>query len=376
MSGELGLKHTFKEKIYMPMAKYRGNDGQSGRECRIIDFMQKKVVNEKGGLGLTNAAGTAPISWEDIWCDLGMDPASTTIGNLLSLSGTGLEYLAPELIRDFIYDGLTSSANHLDLCARSENVSSMVVTTPHIKYTNADTQTVREGETIPEGGMEWSHKTVGVGKQAIAIKLTDELVLSCPIPLLAPWLNRVGIQLGAKLYNRAVTVLINGDQADGSDACPVIGVASTTNKLQFEDFVTMWARARAIARNWGTLITSEIKARAILKIDEFKKQQGVGGREVEIQSRNLIIPDRVPHFVSQQMSDSHAMGMDPRGALLYMIFRGLLVESERIIMREINGTKASIISDFATIDLLSRIIMDETLAFSTHGFPASMTPLT
>ena len=37
--------------------------------------------------------------------NLGVDPATISLNNLLSLAGDDMKYLAPEIVRDFISEG-------------------------------------------------------------------------------------------------------------------------------------------------------------------------------------------------------------------------------------------------------------------------------
>ena len=48
MAGELGLTNSFKQRVYGPLQKYRGSDGESGKEISLIDFMATRAINESG----------------------------------------------------------------------------------------------------------------------------------------------------------------------------------------------------------------------------------------------------------------------------------------------------------------------------------------
>lgn len=374
MSGTLGLKNSFRERVYEPLKLYRGNDGTGGREISLVDFMQTRALNEEGKpVGLKNTSGQ-PITWDDIWCELGQDPATLSLNNLLSLSGTDMQYLAPEIVRDFILKGLNTEASYLDLIASTESVDSMNVTVPWIKYLNEEMQPVGETETIPEAQIEWGHKSVTVSKDAIALHWSDELLLSVKLPMLRWFLQKVGVALGVKLYNRGIGVMINGDQADSSDSTAVVGVASQ-GTLAFKDFLRLWLRARQIGMRWESVINNETTAWSLLQLDEFSKPQGAGSVITTIDSRNRIIPGTMTQLLSSEMTDNQHLIFDKRFGMIFLSFRGLLVESERIIMRQLSGTAASIISGFTTIDRNARIILDSSKAFSGYGFPSYMAPL-
>jgi len=371
--GALGLKNSLHEKVVAPLKNYRDGD-KGGKEISFINFAQTRALNEDGKpIGLKNTSGN-PITWDDIWTDLGLDPASVSLDNLLTVSGD-VRYLAPEIVRDFILKGMESDASYLDLVAGVESVDQMVVTSPWIQMVNEGPEAIGEAETIPLAEMTWGHKTIELSKRAKAIQFSDELMLRVKLPLLSYYLRKFGVLLASDLYTEAITTMVNGDQSDNSDSCAVVGVTSTSNGVEFIDFLRAWIRARRIAMRWDSLITTEAGAWDVLQIDEFSDQKGVGGQVVTIETRNQVIPSRMPHLISSVINDDQRMLFDKSQALLFLVFRPLLVESERIIMRQIQGTAASIICGWSTIDRNARIILDGSKAYGSYGFPSYMAPL-
>ena len=373
----LGLKNSFRERVYGPLQQFRGTDGNPGKEIGLMEFIQKRAINTNNEpVGLTNAQGN-PVSWEDLWTDLGIDPAKTTLDNLISYQGSGMEYLAPEMVRQFILEGLETDASYKDLIAGEESVDSLVVTAPWIKMADETPQTVAEAEVIPESGITWGEKSVKMAKDAIAIHWTDELILSVKLPLLRYWLRKVGVALQARLFTRAVTTLINGDQADASDACNSIGSASGT-AVAYTDFLRAWLRGQLIGMRWETILSNETTAHTVMQLSEFANPQGAGSQFTKLDLRNRIIPSMMPYLVSSAMADGSVMLLDKRFGMLRLNFRGLLVEAERIIMRQISGTAASILGGFLTIDNNARLIIDGDAAFvadTSTDFPSTMAPL-
>jgi len=374
MSGELGLQNSFRERVWKPLQRYRGSDGEAGREISLVEFMQTRAINDESKpVGLLNTAGQ-PISMNDLWCDLGLDPARITLENVLTLS-EDVKYLAPEIVREFVLKGFNSNGAYTDIVAGTESVDQMVVTAPWVQMNDSDPEAIGETERIPEADYEWGYKTVRLSKKAKAIHASDELLLSVKLPLLSYFLQRFGVQLSAQLYNEGVMTLVNGDQADASDACAVIGVASTSDKLTYKDFLRAWIRGRRIAMGWTNLISNEATAYKLMQLAEFSNQQGLGGVKVTLQPKNQIVPASMPQLVSEGLSDDQAMLFDKGQAMVYLSFRALMVESERIIMRQINGSAASLIGGFTTLFREARVILDGDLAFSGNDFPSYMVPL-
>jgi hypothetical protein len=124
------------------------------------------------------------------------------------------------------------------------------------------------------------------------------------------------------------------------------------------------------------MVTSETMALQILALAEFKPTAGgLGAAAVTVDSRNRIIPNSLPHIISSDMDDDEILFLDPSKAMLRCQFRGLLVESDRIVSRQISGTYASVMGGFVTISRDARIVMDDSIAFSGNGFPSYMVPL-
>jgi hypothetical protein len=374
MAGELGLRNSFRERVFHPLENYRGSDSSGGREIGLIEFMQTRAVNERGEpAGLLNTRGE-PITWTDFWNDLGMDPSRITLDNLVTLSDD-IRYLAPEMVREFILEGLNATPWYQKICAAAAQVNSKSVVSPWIEYTDVDLEKTEEAETIAEAGVQWGEKTITLEKKAKAILFTDDAVYSAVIPLIKPFLRRVGVMMGASLNKQCVGVLVNGDQPSG-DECAVVGTESG-NSFQDKDLLRIWLRGSRLSYFWHTMITTEVAGLDIRDLDLFKKPAGSGEAKVALEPYQQVEPGRLPHYVSgsTDLAEDQALFVDPSLALTHLTFMPLRVESERIAMRQIRGTIVSITQGYGTIDRRARIIIDKNTAFSAAGFPDWMTPL-
>jgi hypothetical protein len=376
MAGELGLRSTLRARIYEPLQIFRsgGRDG-GGKEISLIDFIKTRAINEDGkAVGLKNTAGN-PMEMDDLWCDLGLDPSALTLDNLLTMTDD-MRYIAPEIVREFILQGFNMDASHLDLVAGVESVDNMTVTSPWVKVLDEAPVSTGEVETIAEADLEWGEKSVKIRKMAKAFKASDELLLQVRLPILSYFLRRFGVALSVALYNLGVTTLMNGDQADGSDSIAELG-CTTGGAIDFPDFLRAWIRARRIAMNWRSMVTSETTAFSVMQIDEFATPVAYGPAIVNVESRNRIIPANMSHQLSAQVTDGHAMLFDQQQAMIGLMFRPLLVENERIIMRQLNGTACSIIFGYLTLLRFARILLgtSQWVAGTGTDFPSWMAPL-
>ena len=332
MAGGLGLKNTFRERVYEPLQDFRGRGDVGGKEISLLDFMQTRAKNEDNKpVGLKNARNEA-VTMEDLWIDFGIDPSTLTLNHLLGTSDD-MRYLTPELIREFIFLGVNADLSYADLVAGTENSGSLTVTSPWISTKTDLDMATGEAETIAETDIEWGDKTVRLAKKAKALTLSDELILSTPLNLLGYFLKRFGTMLAASTYIEGINTLIHGDQVSGNDSCAVIGADDTTSGTQFKDFLRCWIRARRLFMSWTNLVNNEATAFQILQINEFFKPQGFGTTVVTLDSKNRVVPSEIPHLIGAPLADGQSLLFDKSQAMIYLVFRGLLVENERIMMR-------------------------------------------
>jgi hypothetical protein len=214
-----------------------------------------------------------------------------------------------------------------------------------------------------------------LAKKAKAIHMSDEVLLGSVLPLLKPWLRRVGVMMGAGLNKQIVGVLVNGDQPSG-DECAVVGT-ETGNSLVQTDFYRVWSRGSRLSYFWHSMVTTEEMSVELSDLDMFSKPQGAGNVQVQLEPFQKVRPDKMPHYISgaTDLAADQVLLVDPALAAVHLTYMPLRVESERIVMRQLQGTVVSVIQGYATVDRRARIIIDKNTAFSSAGFPAWMTPL-
>ena len=373
MAGELGLINSYRRLINDPLTQYRNpkDDKESRRDIDLETFCREKSIK--------NAAGK-PMTVDDVWNDLGMDPRRTTLSNIISLSDD-IKYWAPEVVRTYINKGLRAKPWFDKLCAGQVDVGGMQVVSPWVVYDNEGMEITGEAETIAHATLEWGYKWITLKKKAKSINYSDEVMFGCVLPQVAPFLERIGNMLAASLNRDAVETLVNGDLPSG-DECAVIGTKAVGvrngNSLCFSDFMRAWVRADMLYYEWDSLIGNEEMVLAVLNIPEFTRPQGFGTELVRLSLQDKIMPDESPLFSSSAMPPNQVLMFDKSSALLHLTFLPLRIESERIVSRQINGTFASIIDGFTTIDRRARIIMDSSVEWvkdTATDFPGFMTPL-
>lgn len=319
------------------------------------------------------------MSPEKFYNELGIDMNEMTVGKMLNTSELN-RWLFPEIFRDAIRRGLEYTPFYSSLVAAEETINGTGLTMPFMDFTALARDEVKlrdtnEGATITEGEVvAWSEKQVTIKKKARGLKQTYESMMFTPIDLAAIFFEELGTQLGADLDRDLVDIAINGDQANGSQSAPVIG-AATANTLLYTDLARAWIRFRRIGRNSTVMLTSEADAVTILNMAEFQKTlpgNGVAPSGVTLNVANPL-PSSQDIFVHDAIPTGKIIFVDRARAFVQLTAMPLLIESDRIVNRQIQGEYVSIITGFANIFRDGRMILDYTTNLGTNPGPTPPT---
>lgn len=363
----LGLKGKMQE-IYEDLNSIRrGNrDLPENLENRDVTLTEYLGSQYKEGL---DANGKFDIG--HLYYELGVDPSQMTVAALIDLDQDS-RWLVPEIFRDAIRKGIRTSPFYTRVITGNETVAQPQVNMPFFDLSDAEPADTEEAEQITKGSISYGNKTVNIQKHAIGIEITYEAIQYTNINLLTIFLQDMGIKLGQKLNNELVDIAINGDQEGGSEAAAVVGVDNPQVGLLYRDMLHVWVRGSRLGRVYDHVIGGEAMIEKIMELDEFKqKQQGTPISGVVV---NETIPSQSQLFVSAQVPDNQIIMLDPRLAFVQLTSAPLLVEGEKIVNKQIEGTYASITSGFANIFRDARVIVDQTLDIANDDFPAWMTP--
>lgn len=368
----LGLKGKIK-LMYDELSRIRAGTLTPQHELAPLAGLPDVTLVQYLGLkykdGCTNKDGSFDIN--HLYAELNINPSLMTVNALIDLDQDS-KWLVPEIFRDAIRKGLRTSPFYNKLIASSENVAQPQVNMPYVDLSEAEPQETAEAETIDKGSITYGNKTVEIRKQAIGIDITYEAIQYTNLNLLTIFLQDIGIKLGQKLNGALIDILINGDQADASQAAAVIGVDNPVLGLQYKDFLHAWIRGSRLGRQFSSIIAGEAMAEDILELDEFKqKQQGAPLKSIVV---NETLPSQSQLYVSAKVPAHQAILVDAALAAVQLTSASLLVEGEKIVSKQIQGTYASITTGFANIFRDARVIIDETLDIAANDFPAFMTP--
>jgi hypothetical protein len=317
---------------------------------------------------------------EKFYKTLGIDMAGMTVNKMLT-TGDMTRYLFPEVFRDAIVRGMEYTPFFKQLIVGEETVDSTGLTMPSMDWRAAplgvtpreryQLRDVNEGATIPEAEVVvYSEKQVTIHKKARGLKQTYESLMFVPINLASVYFEELGVVMGADMDRDLINIAINGDQADNSQSAPVIGVA-TANTLLYTDIARAWIRFKRINRNSAAMLASEADAITILNMDQFARKypvpaQNLVGVTINV---NTPLPSNQDILVHDAVPVGKLVMVDDARAFVQLTAMPLLLETDKIISRQINETFVSIITGFANVFKDGRMILDYTTSLTTNPGP-------
>lgn len=316
------------------------------------------------------------ITLEELYNDLGIDPTVDTIQNILTVPDEDVRWLIPEIIRDSIRLGLRQAPIWPNLTAVEQDIPQKSVTMPYINMSDATPRKVGEAETIPLGEISYGDKTISTFKVGRGIKLSYEVKQYVSLDVISIFFQDFGIRLGQALDTLAIDTLINGDQADGSESAPIIGVTTASTKA-YKDFLRIWIRASRMGRKLNTIVGGEGAALETLDMDEFKdRHSGTTDHKLVLKTP---VPKDANYFIHGNVPDNQEILVDPNYALVKFNVIPLLIESEKIVSNQTEAFYASLTLGFGKLFKDAAIILDKTKLFedpiqpeNSYGFPDFM----
>lgn len=406
-----GLKNKLPEISAKLQALRKGSKTTAGREISMREYISQNFRSGTDGTG-------KPLQIEHLYAELDIDEHRTTINELLDEDGGGLligemmregvrrsmglaqrdqlerirqaqmaravsmapitgdysggeHFVSPEVFLDPINRGAVQGTFYPDLIAREIPVPQPQVNVPRFDLSDAALAAANEAVTAEEGSITYGHKTVTIAKRMKAIKITDEAVKFSPLSMLSVWMADFGRLMGNTLNGDAVDTIVNGDQGDGSEAAAVIGVANT-GTTTWADLVVAAVRFGLIGQVGSQIIGSETSGNAFLNLNEVKNRF-LGS---PLLATRLRTPLQMPEdlYISSHVGTTKTIIQDPSNSIVQLTAQPLLVETERLAMKQITGTVMSIYTGFAKLQRKASVVIDSSILYSGNGFPSFMTP--
>ncbi len=295
-----------------------------------------------------------------------------SLSPILSEAG-GQRFISPEVILDPISRGAIQAAFFRDLVMDEIMVASPDITVPRLDVSDAALVDSDEAVTLEEGSVKYGTKKVTLNKKARAIKISYEAIWFNTLNLVSKWFLDAGRKLGSSLNGMAVSAMVNGDQADGSEAAAVIGVSDPTKGVQYEDITRVWVQFGLIGRLSTDIVGNAVMSNKYLNLPEVKNRQFPGAALLPTVVKTPL-PTQQNLFPSPKAAPSQLTLQDSTMALVQLTCLPLMVEAEKIVLKQIAASTATIFTGFCNIQRDARVVIDETLDIDAAPFPAWMQP--
>lgn len=306
------------------------------------------------------------LTIDKFYDEIGIDVTFDTIQNIFTTPDESIRWLIPEIFRDALRLGYRAAPIWPAVTSREQQVGQLSQHLPYINMADAIPMKVGEGETIPIGTLSYGQRSFRIYKFGRGIKIPDEVQRYVSLAVISIFLEDFGVKMGYGVDALAMNTLINGEQADGSNSSPVVGIKAK-DTLAYRDILKLWIRMAKIGRNPSVMLSGEDMALDMLDLDAFKARSS-GTTQASLNIKTPM-PQSSNLYINGNIDDDQLVIVDPRVALLKMNAVPLVVESERIVSNQTSAFYASFTTGFAKLFDDSCLILDRSKKISDYPIP-------
>ncbi|MCH7529313.1 MAG: hypothetical protein IH972_07155 [Candidatus Marinimicrobia bacterium] len=270
---------------------------------------------------------------------------------------TDSRFLFPEWINRQVREGMSLGKNALrlsDLVSVETEIDSGVYEVLLSEMGSEVTpKRIGQGGEFPTVEIKTGEQTIKLSKYGIALAASYEAIRRVKAPIFAATLRKIGFYMGRQMVDDAITALVNG--TGNNDAAAVDQVAAT-GTLDYSDLITFDLNFDPFESDYWVAPKDVIKT--ILNMVEFKDPQS--GFTYQ-QTGDLISPlgNILRRYDGTLLSTDRLVGFMHDFAIEKVTERNAsLVEVERIINKQIEGTAISEMVGFAKIDKDATRVLD------------------
>ncbi len=251
--------------------------------------------------------------------------------------------LFPEYVSRAIKKGIEGSDHLKDIIAAKTVISGMdyrsVVSAP---YDDEKTlKPVIEGTQLPQTNLRTSENLVKLIKRGRMLVASYEAIRFQRLDLFTVTLRQIGAHIAREQLKDAVNVIISGD--GNNNAAPTVSVENA-NTLTYDDLIKLWAELSPYELN--TILAPTDMMRKLLALTEMKDAQaglnfqGTGEMITPMGAKLIHIPS---------MASGRIIGLDKSCALEMVQSGDIIMDSDKLIDRQLERASISCIAGFAKI---------------------------
>lgn len=200
---------------------------------------------------------------------------------------------------------------------------------------------VGEGAQIPETVIKTKENLIKLYKRGRLLVASYEAIRFQRLDIFTVALRQIGAAITASHMKDAVNVIIDGDGND--NPAPQIATA-TADVLTYDDLVNLWSQFDPYEMN--VMLVSNSTMQKILQLNEFKDPST--GLNFQATGK-LTTPLGAKLIRSSAVPDDMVIGLDRRYALEFVRTGDIMLDSDKLIDRQLERTAVTSIAGFAKI---------------------------
>ncbi len=207
-------------------------------------------------------------------------------------------------------------------------------------------QEIAEGAQIPTTTIQTGTRTVTLKKYGRLVNATYEALRLQRLNVVAVFLQRVGAQLGIDESDAALSVLINGD-GNNNALDPTESEVSGT--LDYDELIRLYLAFPA-GYKCQKIVAGDAMIRTILNMSEFKDPWAGFNFQRTGELVSPVGAKLIRWTSAASLPSDYVLGVDQRYALEQVTERGLSVETDRLIDRQIERSAVTKWNAFVKLD--------------------------
>lgn len=355
----LSINHLFKELNIDPQTTTVGELMENSDNA----YLMAEIVREgvRRGLGMAQREQLSAVREK-----------LSSMGPVIS-DGGSQRFMSPEVFLDPLRLGAVQSAFYQDLIVREETIPQPTATIPSINLSDAKLIDSNEAATIEEGTVSYGSKDVKVTKLARGIGITYEAIQFNSLSLVQIFFEDAGRILGHTMNSKAIDQIVTGTYVGGTQGAAVVGVEDPVAGIQWIDLARVAIQFGLIGRTAIQAIGNATTGLNYIDLDEVKIKQFAGAPLLGTVLRSpFTLPEQL--FISPAVPANQLILQDPSMSLIQLTAMPLMVETEKIVSKQLEKSYVSIMTGFAKLMRDASVIIDGSIAFSGNGFPTWMQP--
>ena len=249
--------------------------------------------------------------------------------------------LFPEYISRAVRQGLEENDALSRIIATKTKINGLDYRTIETTTADLDLAEVDEGNVIETTTISTQENLINLTKRGRMLEASYEAIRFQKLDLITVTLKQIGAHIATTLLGDAINVLKSGD---GNNNAITTYNTSAAGSVTYSDLLSLWSALSPYQLN--CILASPEMMHKLLSIEEFR--DSAAGLSFHATGR-LITPFGAELINCNKLNKDELIGLDRRYALEMVQSGDVLVESDKLIDRQIERTAITLIAGFSKI---------------------------